>query len=138
MKYTYILLTLIISSCNSKTNIVTPQLLNGHWEIEHVVTSTDKTIQYGINSTVDFYYLDKNNSGYLKKLKVSFSGDYKSNSLQNKILVASNNNNYYLKTITDMDTLQMNIISLTEQKLVLQNKEGALFYYNKHEPFNYK
>jgi hypothetical protein len=137
MKYLYNLFFVLFLSCSNKVTQDDLQNLNGYWDIEMVESETKKITQFGINSTIDFYYLDNTNQGYRKKATPDFSGKYRVNNIKDKITVTLENENFIIHTSTPLDSWSDIIIELTKEKLILQNEKGALFHYTKHEKYNF-
>ncbi|PHS09456.1 MAG: hypothetical protein COA88_04540 [Kordia sp.] len=136
MKYFIPIIFFILVSCTDKVTQQDLQQLNGYWDIDKVESVDKKVTEYGANSTIDFYFVNKQNEGYRKKTTLDFSGTYKTNNIKDKIVIEDKNGAFIIKTITSLDNWEEVIISLTKEKLVLKNEKGVLFYYNKHEKFN--
>ena len=136
MKYFIPCLFFILISCSDKVKQQDVQNLNGYWDIDKV-ESVDKTVtEYGANSTIDYYFVNDKNEGYRKKTTLDFSGTYKANNIKDKIVIEGKKGTFIITTTTDLDTWEDVIVNLTPEKLILKNKNGDLFYYNKHEKFN--
>ena len=133
--YFYILFTVFIN-CSDNISENDIQKLNGYWEINKVESIDEKVTEFKINSTIDFYYVDKTNQGYRKKTSIDFSGTYKTNKIKDQIIIENKNGQYIIKTKTPFDNWEDTIIKLTNESLTLKNKSGAMFYYKKHEKFN--
>lgn len=137
MKYVYCLLFVLFLSCSNNVTQDDLQNLNGYWDIEMVESESKKITKFGINSTIDFYYLDDTNQGYRKKAKPDFSGKYRANNIKDKITVTHENEHFIIHTTTALDSWDDTIIELTKEKLILQNDKGVLFHYKKHEKYNF-
>ncbi|MGB0896226.1 MAG: hypothetical protein ACPGU9_07295 [Flavobacteriaceae bacterium] len=133
MKYLYCLLFILFFSCSKKVTQDDLKNLNGYWDIEMVESESKKITKFGVNSTIDFYYLDNTNQGYRKKTKPDFSGKYRANNIKDSIKIIHKNNQYIIHTTTPLDNWKDIIIELTPEKLILQNEKGVLFHYKKHQ-----
>ena len=136
MKYALYFIFLLFLNCSNTITEQDLQLLNGYWEIEKVVSVKNKTTQYGINATVDFYFINKNNIGYRKKTTPDFSGKYKTNNIKDSIRINKIDEQFVIQTSTSLASWHDIIIKLTTKELVLENENGARFYYKKHQKFN--
>jgi len=134
MKYFFSLCFLILISCSGKVNL---QDLNGYWDVVKVESTEKKVTQFGANTTIDYYFLGKDNTGYRKKMMPDFSGTYKSNNIKDKISITEKGGNFTIFTETTLNNWEDTILELTSEKLVLRNEIGTLFYYKKHQKFNF-
>ncbi|MGB1269149.1 MAG: hypothetical protein ACPG45_05375 [Flavobacteriaceae bacterium] len=137
MKTLFSLLLIVATSCSKNITQDDLQHLNGYWDIEFVESEAKKITKFGVNSTIDFYYLNDNNKGYRKKVKPDFSGKYKTNNIKDSIRITNENNQFIIHTSTPLDSWEDIIIELTPEKLILQNDKGVLFHYKKHEKYNF-
>lgn len=136
MKYTLYFILLLFINCTSTVTEKDLQFLNGYWEIEKVVSAKNKTTQYGINATIDFYFIDNNNIGYRKKTTPDFSGKYKVNNIKDSIRISKKNKQFVIHTSTALASWDDIIIKLTSKELVLENEKGARFHYKKYQKLN--
>lgn len=137
MKPIFYILLLTLVSCSNKVTQEDLTFLNGYWDIEMVESESKKITKFGVNSTIDFYYVDNTNQGYRKKATPDFSGKYKANNIKDKIVVTHKNDQFIIQTTTALDSWEDVIIKLTAKKLVLRNDKGVLFHYKKHEKYNF-
>lgn len=137
MKPIFYILLLTLVSCSNKVTQEDLTFLNGYWDIEMVESESKKITKFGVNSTIDFYYVDNTNQGYRKKATPDFSGKYKANNIKDKIVVTHKNDQFIIQTTTALDSWEDVIIKLTAKKLVLRNDKGILFHYKKHEKYNF-
>lgn len=136
MKHLISLIVIILTSCTNKVTQDDIQHLNGYWDINKVAGTNKKITEYGVNSTIDFYFVDEQNEGYRKKTTPDFSGIYKTNNIKDKIVIENKDGIFIIKTVTSLDNWEDTIVTLTPKTLVLKNEKGVLFYYNKHKKFN--
>lgn len=137
MQHIFYILLFTLVSCSNKVTQDSLPLLNGYWDIEMVESKDKKITKYGINSTIDYYFLGANNKGYRKKTKPDFSGKYRANNIKDSISITHKNNEFIIHTKTGLDSWNDIIIKLTTEKLVLKNSKGVLFHYKKHEKYNF-
>jgi hypothetical protein len=137
MKFLYTFLFISFLSCSHKVTQKDLGNLNGYWDIEMVESASKKITKFGINSTIDYYHLEETNQGYRKKVKPDFSGKYRANNIEDKIIVTHKNEHFVIHTTTALDSWDDIIIELTKEKLILQNDKGVLFHYKKHEKYNF-
>ena len=137
MKYFLSLCFFILISCSGKVKQQNLQYLNGYWDIEKVESTEKKITHFGANTTIDYYFLGKDNTGFRKKTMPDFSGTYKSNNLKDSISITKKDGNFVIFTETSLNNWEDIILELTSEKLVLKNETGTLFYYKKHQKFNF-
>jgi len=127
---------MLFMSCSKTVQHKDLQKLNGYWEIELVESAHKKIKKYAVNTTVDYFSIDKKGVGYRIKTKTDFSGKYKTNHVKDTLRVVFKNNHFVLQTHTPYDQWEENIVELTDNTLVLENDKGILFHYKKHIKYN--
>lgn len=138
MKHISIIIIFIFLSCNNQVTINDVQKLNGYWDISKVVDTDNKVTEYKINSTIDYYFINKKNKGFRKKTTLDLSGKYKTNNLKDSISVEKKNGNIIIKTTTALNNWEDTIVKITPDELVLKNEAGVLFYYKKHQKIKFE
>ncbi len=128
-------ITIVFGCKKTLTLNEVPYLINGFWEIEKVETK-HSVKQYKVNTTVDYFYINKNGKGYRFKAKPSFLGKYKTNTVKDTLQLYFKNDSIYLKTITPFDTWKEVILSITSKKLVIKNDANIIYHYKKHQKFD--
>ena len=115
-------------------------LINGYWEIDKVETPKNQSKQYNVNTTIDFFQLDNANKGFRKKLVPDFSGKYKGNNHKISIEIKQNDEKFVLINTSKniKDKWEEEIIAIDTATLVIKNDRNIIYYYKKHEKFNFE
>lgn len=139
MKKYFRLLLLIISftSCNHNIEKSDIAKINGYWEIEKVVLKNGDKKEYKMNETIDYFEI-KNSKGIRKKVMPQFDGKYLVNNQYQKIKILYKQDQPFIEYYSDFGNLEEQILELTENKLVLENKQIGTFSYKKQIPFSIK
>ncbi len=133
----FFLLFLVLASCKQKIQTSDIQKINGYWEIEKVVLPNSGDKDYKINETIDFFKL-KNNVGYRKKVTPQLNGKYLVNDFSEKIKISVKDDKTYIEYATDFAIWKDEIISISDEKLVLKNDANIEYCYKKPIPFTIK
>ena len=118
--------------CNRKSDININDL-DGYWEIEKVETNNQENKVYNMNTVVDFFEINSDSTGYRKKLNVHFSGNYQTNSIQQKLNIEALKQEVFIKHISEHTNWSEKIITLNSNVLILQNKNGTTYFYKRHK-----
>lgn len=135
--YLLAILSILLSSCQTASNTIDIEQLNGYWEIESVTTSDHKVKQYQVNTTVEYFQVDKNLKGFRKKATADFSGTYKSNKRKDQIVIEHQSDQYYLITNTQVHSQKERILTLSSDKLILENETGNKYLYKRHQKLDF-
>lgn len=125
-----LLLALFFFSCQQKT--IDIQHLDGYWEIKKVESDQGKSKEFQINETVD-YFVVKDSTGFRKKVKPMFSGTYQGSKDVEQFLIQTNNGLVVLVYKTPFDTWKEEIISLTQEELVIKNENNLTYTYQRYK-----
>ena len=124
-----------LTSCSKEVTKEDLKNLNGYWEIEKVTTKS-QTKEYTINTTVDFYQIDRNGDGHKLKLKPNFTGTYTTNAVKDTVHIKHRNDSIFLVTSSPFNKWEALILELNENTLILKNEEGNIYQYKKHLKFD--
>jgi hypothetical protein len=139
MKKQISLVLLLISfiSCKQKIETSDIQKINGYWEIEKVVLPNSDDKDYKVNETIDFFKLEKN-EGFRKKVTPQLDGKYLVNDFSEKIKIVVVDDKTYIEYSTDFAKWKDEIISISDEKLILKNDANIEYRYKKPIPFSIK
>lgn len=128
MRLLAIFIFLLLFCCQTKeqTNI---KLINGQWEITEVKMSDGYKKKYTINEFIDFYDINK---GIKMKLKADLMGNFTSTQVADSVFYK----NDLLHVITPFDTMVYEIETLTDQQLILVDKDENNYIYKKYKKLN--
>lgn len=131
-----LLLSVVLLSCNKSYTNDEISKINGYWEIEKVVMA-DSVKQYGVNPTIDYFEV-KGRNGFRKKVMPQIDGTYRMNNLAEEIKVVEDSGKTYIKYTTDYAKWTEEIVTLSEDELVLKNNHDMEYHYKKPQPFTIK
>ena len=137
MKNTFMILVLSLLMVGCKQEIKSEDIakLNGYWEIEKVVFEKGEEKDYGINETFDFFQI-KNNKGFRKKVMPQFNGTFLTSDSFENVSVRFAGEKTFLDYNTDYAKWSEELISISDEELVVKNKENKEYHYKKAGPIN--
>ncbi|MCG9793339.1 lipocalin family protein [Flavobacterium algicola] len=129
------LLALLVVSCNHKVEPADVANLNGYWEIEKVDLPEGDDKNFKINESYDFFAI-KNNEGIRKKVMPQLDGTFIVNDTYEEVRVRFENDKAYLDYSTDFAKWSEELITLTDEELVVKNEEKKEYHYKRTGPIN--
>ena len=138
MKYTFgiLFLSLLFISCQQKIKPEDISKINGYWEIEKVVFDQGKDKEYGINESYDYFQIDKNNTGFRKKVVPQLDGTFVVNNSQESVKVRFEDNKAFIDYATPYAKWSEELVAISNDELVLKNAEKKEYHYKKAGPIN--
>ena len=130
-----VLLTTVLISCTSKPKKEDIAKLNGYWEIEKVDFPDGNKKEYQVNEFIDFISV-KNNSGNRQKVAPQLDGSFLKGTLQDVIKIVDSADCYYLKTNSKFTKWEEKILSVSDDKFVLENELKIVYHYKKFVPYD--
>lgn len=137
MKNTFIVLfcSLLFVSCKQEIKPADIAKLNGYWEIEKVVFDKGEEKDYKMNETFDFFQI-KNNKGVRTKVMPQFDGTFLTTDTFENVSVRFAGEQVFLDYKTKYAKWSEEIISLSDDKLVVKNPQKIEYHYKKAGPVN--
>ncbi|MFC4477138.1 lipocalin family protein [Flavobacterium chungangensis] len=137
MKNTFIVLfcSLLFVSCKQEIKPADLAKLNGYWEIEKVIFEKGEEKEYKMNETFDFFQI-KNNKGVRTKVMPQFDGTFLTTDTFENVSVRFVGEQVFLDYKTDYAKWSEEIISLSDDKLVVKNPQKIEYHYKKAGPVN--
>lgn len=137
MKNTFVVLfcSLLFVSCKQEIKPADINKLNGYWEIEKVVFEKGEEKEYKMNETFDFFQI-KNNKGVRAKVMPQFDGTFLTTDTFENVSVRFAGEQIFLDYKTDYAKWSEEIISLSDDKLVVKNPQKIEYHYKKAGPVN--
>lgn len=129
------LIALIFTGCTS-VNETDLQHLNGYWEIEKVVMKDGKKVDFKINTIYDYFEIDQNHKGFYKKVTPQADGTFLTDDFQEKVEIVKNEGDFYLKFLTQFDTIEVRLEKLTDKQLIYENQDEKTYSYKRATPIN--
>ncbi|WP_366184223.1 lipocalin family protein [Flavobacterium ovatum] len=129
------LIALLIVGCKNKIEPADVAKLNGYWEIEKVDLPDGEDKNFKINESYDFFAM-KNNEGIRKKVMPQLDGTFIVNDSYENVLVRFEDEKAYLDYSTDFAKWTEELITLTDDELVVKNEEKKEYHYKRTGPIN--
>jgi hypothetical protein len=126
----FIVLLIILYSCSGDNNI---EILNGYWEIQSVKKGGTLIKKYPFSNTVDFFYI-KDLEGYRKKVTPRSDGRFMVTLHQANLNVTKENGEFILRYLNKSTTYFEKIKKIDSQQLIILDKEGYIYKYNRYIP----
>ena len=138
MKNTFgiLFLSLLFISCQQRIQREDIPKINGYWEIEKVVFDQGKDKEYGINESYDYFQIDKNNTGFRKKVVPQLDGTFVVNNSQESVKVRFEDNKAFIDYATPYAKWSEELVAISNDELVLKNAEKKEYHYKKAGPIN--
>ncbi|MNK76655.1 hypothetical protein D3C87_962300 [compost metagenome] len=137
MKNTFIVLfcSLLFVSCKQELKPADIAKLNGYWEIEKVIFEKGEEKEYKMNETFDFFQI-KNNKGVRTKVMPQFDGTFLTTDTFENVSVRFTGEQVFLDYKTKYAKWSEEVISLSDDKLVVKNQQKIEYHYKKAGPVN--
>lgn len=127
--------SLLFVSCKQEIKPADIAKLNGYWEIEKVVFEKGEEKEYKMNETFDFFQI-KNNKGVRTKVMPQFDGTFLTTDTFENVTVRFAGEQVFLDYKTNYTKWSEEIISLSDDKLVVKNPQKIEYHYKKAGPVN--
>ncbi|WP_298224744.1 lipocalin family protein [Flavobacterium sp.] len=122
-------------SCQSKVASSDIPKINGYWEIEKVVFPDGNKKEYSINEVYDYFEI-KNNKGIRKKVMPQLDGTFIVNDTFENVEIKETDGKYSIHYSTAFAKWQEEIVSLSDQELVILNPSKKEYHYKRATPIN--
>ena len=138
MKKTFsiLFLSFLFISCQQKIKPEDISKINGYWEIEKVVFDQGEDKEYGINESYDYFEIDKNYTGFRKKVMPQLDGTFIVNDTYESAVVQFKDGKVYVNYSTPFAKWSEELIDISDKELVLKNEEKKEYHYKKAQPLN--
>ena len=131
----FIFISLFFGSCHQKVNPNELSKINGYWEIEKVVFDKGEDKKYTVNEHFDYIEIS-NNKGIRKKVKPQLDGTFLVNNTFENVVFRMEDEKVFLDYSTAYAKWTEEIITLSDEKLVLKNTENTEYHYKKATSIN--
>ena len=132
----FLLVSLFFISCQQKIQPEDISKINGYWEIEKVVFDQGDDKEYGINESYDYFQIDKNNTGFRKKVMPQLDGSFLVNDTFENLEIRFEDDKAFLDYSTPYAKWSEELIAVSDKELVLINTEKKEYHYKKAESIN--
>lgn len=131
-----LVVSLFFVACQPKIKPAEIVKLNGYWEIEKVVLAEGKDKDYSMNENFDYFEIDTTNKGFRKKVMPQLDGTFLVNDTYENVTVRFAEDKVFLDYTTPYMKWSEELIALSDDELVLKNKEKKEYHYKKTGSIN--
>ena len=137
MKRLLLILVVVLSvlTCSKNPEIFIPHL-EGNWEINQVKKEGKVVKTYNISTTVDYFKVNDDLTGFRKKVTPSLDGKFTVTDDESPFVLKIENNKLYIYYTVNNITFKESIEHATEEELVITNDEGFKYIYKPFESLN--
>lgn len=128
---------LFIMGCSKQRPEDQIKRLQGYWEIDEVAMQ-DKKKEYGINQVIDYIHVNEDLTGFRKKLVPKLDGSFEMNNDQVPFTLKIENDSLHIYYKTAFDQWKESVIHVDNNSLHIQNTNGYLYTYKRHQKFDFK
>jgi hypothetical protein len=137
MKRLLLILVVVLSvlTCSENPEMFIPHL-EGYWEIKQVKKDGKVVKEYNISTTVDYFKVNDDLTGFRKKVTPSLDGKFTVTDDESPFVLKVENNKLYIYYTVNNITFKESIEHATEEELVITNDEGFKYIYKPFESLN--
>ena len=118
-------------NCANKQEI-SPEKLNGYWEIKKVIDKNGEEKDYGFNPVIEYFEI-KNNKGFRKKVYPKLEGKYETDILADSVFIIKKGNHFFLEIKNNDWKTQETITILNDSVFQYTTQNGVEFQYKRHQ-----
>ncbi|MBB1138544.1 lipocalin family protein [Myroides sp. WP-1] len=134
-----LLLIIVLQACQSKADkSAVIAHINGYWEIEKAQLPDGTEKDYTINSTIDYFELKEDQTGVRYKVVPQFNGEYLTNDMPEAFTLTEKDGAIWLVYKTDFATWEEQVLSVSDEKMVVENETKIKYYYKRAHPVQIK
>lgn len=130
VKLLFAIAFVFLVSCKQAVKETDIQNLSGYWEIEKVILPDGEDKEYKASETFDFFEI-KGDSGTRRKGMQQFDGTFLTNDVSEAFTIKVKDGNYYINYKTDFAKWEEEILSISNEKLVVKNKNQLEYHYKR-------
>ncbi len=131
----FFILILVFLACKQNIKTEDVALLNGYWEVKKVVFDSIEDKEYRMNEVYDYFRIVKD-KGIRKKVMPQLDGTFLVNDVEEKVAVRYEDNRVFIDYTTPYMKWSEEIIALTNEELVLLNKDKTEYHYKRATAIN--
>lgn len=136
MKRLILVLSLIIlTNCSNDVSTQIP-LIKGYWEIVNVKKDNKIVKEYTISTTVDYFEVKDDLTGYRKKVSPNLNGKFMVTQHEIPFSLITENNLLQIEYNSNNVTFVETIKKVTKEELIIANAEGFIYTYKPYTPLN--
>ena len=131
----FFVLILVFLACKQNIKTEDVALLNGYWEVKKVVFDSIEDKEYRMNEVYDYFNIVKD-KGIRKKVMPQLDGTFLVNDVEEKVAVRYEDDRVFIDYTTPYMKWSEEIIALTNEELVLLNKDKTEYHYKRATAIN--
>ena len=131
----FFVLILVFLACKQNIKTEDVALLNGYWEVKKVVFDSIEDKEYRMNEVYDYFKIVKE-KGIRKKVMPQLDGTFLVNDVEEKVAVRYEDDRVFIDYTTPYMKWSEEIIALTNEELVLLNKDKTEYHYKRATAIN--
>ncbi|WP_144892812.1 hypothetical protein [Flavobacterium tiangeerense] len=131
----FFVLILVFLACKQNIKTEDVALLNGYWEVKKVVFDSIEDKEYRMNEVYDYFKIVKH-KGIRKKVMPQLDGTFLVNDVEEKVAVRYEDKRVFIDYTTPYMKWSEEIIVLTNEELVLLNKDKTEYHYKRATAIN--
>ena len=128
-----LLLIISLNSCKSDVTTYIP-FIEGYWEIVSVTKDQKKVKEFKISGSVDYFKVNKDLSGYRKKVTPRFDGAFEMSQHQSEFTLSVDESLLWIQYDNNAVFFREEIIRANESSLIISNNDGFIYTYKPYEP----
>lgn len=117
-------------SCSKKNNISKIDAISGYWQIQKVEDVDGNKKNYPVNEVYDYFKINSK-KGFHKKVTWQPDGTFLVNDLQDEIKIVFNQDKVFINFTSKYGNHIEELVSISENEMVLKSNEAVQFYYTK-------
>ncbi|GET44984.1 hypothetical protein [Capnocytophaga felis] len=129
-KLLFLLIFIVLTSCNQQIKESDLQYLNGYWEIEKVVTADKNVKEYKVNTTYDYIEI-KDFEGFRKKVYPQLMGNFQTNDDSEMFKIIKENGIFKMNYENGENHWTEILESVNETSFVVKNEANIIYHYKK-------
>lgn len=122
-------------ACAEKISVSDLSHINGYWEIIKVEFPNGDSKDYNVNTSIDYFEYE-NMKGFRKKVQPALDGSYATSSDAESFQINERDDVYWMSYRNDLSSWEEQIEVITDNILVVKNKEGISYHYKRFEPIS--
>jgi hypothetical protein len=129
----YVIWIFTLISCNDNPEAFI-QFVDGYWEIEKVILPDGTQRDYSYNESIDYFSISDSLSGFRKKLKPNFEGNFTASKNAESMKLVIENDSLNIYYTTPFDNWKETILYADSEKLKIINSNKNVYLYKRYTP----
>jgi len=133
--YPFLIIVLVLSSCATNPEDKIPYI-DGYWEIKEVKKDGKLIKEYSISTSVDYFEINDNLTGFRKKVSPTFNGTFTITQDQAPFTLKIENDTLNIYYNHNNVITKETIIKASKEVLIIANSQGFHYIYEPFESIN--